>query len=247
MKVSRPHSSFQIIAHRGLSQEFPENTKSALIAALQKPIDMLEIDVHRTKDGELVIIHDETIDRTSNFKGAIKDIDLQTLKTYDFGSWKIKGHYEQILTLSEVLEMAKHDTKNLLIELKKPELYPGIEAELLAEIQKSSFMKSSIIIQSFNQDSVKRLRELDSELKLGVLLSKRKYWFKAPPFHEIAQYAQYLNPNYKMVTSEFMVKAHAEHLKVLPYTVNDDKSLKQVLNAGVDGVISDVPHVLFEL
>ncbi|REH80536.1 glycerophosphodiester phosphodiesterase [Staphylococcus felis] len=247
MKIMKPQPEFNIIAHRGLSQRFPENTKSAFIAALSQHIDMLEIDIHRTKDGELVVIHDETVDRTSNHKGAIKDLTLKELKRYDFGGWKSKGDYESILTFKEVIELAKNYSKCLLIEIKKPANYPNIESDVLKVIEDCAFPISRIIIQSFDQLSIQRFRSLHPTLKLGVLLSKRKYWFKQPPFEKIAQYAQYINPEYSMVNRHFMERAKLYQLEVFPYTVNTSKDVKKLIQLGVNGVISDVPDELFRL
>ena len=85
MKIQKPNTSFQIVAHRGLSQKYPENTVEGFKAALMQHIDMLEIDVHFTKDKQLVVIHDDSIDRTSNQKGKVKDFTLEELKQFDFG------------------------------------------------------------------------------------------------------------------------------------------------------------------
>lgn len=85
MKIARPNQTIQIVAHRGLPEDYPENTLIAYKHALMLHIDMLEIDVHYTKDKQLVIIHDDTIDRTSNGKGKVKDYTLEELREFDFG------------------------------------------------------------------------------------------------------------------------------------------------------------------
>ena len=90
MKIQKPNTSFQIVAHRGLSQKYPENTLEGFKAALMQHIDMLEIDVHFTKDKQLVVIHDDSIDRTSNQKGKVKDFTLEELKQFDFESDMVK-------------------------------------------------------------------------------------------------------------------------------------------------------------
>ncbi|MCH1578864.1 glycerophosphodiester phosphodiesterase, partial [Staphylococcus epidermidis] len=107
MKFRRPNQHFQIVAHRGLPEDYPENTIIAYRHALMLHIDMLEIDVHYTKDKELVVIHDDTIDRTSNGKGKVSDFTLKELKALDFGFYKgekFKG--ESIPTFDEVLDLA---------------------------------------------------------------------------------------------------------------------------------------------
>ncbi|MCE3398301.1 glycerophosphodiester phosphodiesterase, partial [Staphylococcus aureus] len=94
---------------------------------------------------------------------------------------------------------------------------------------------------------VKKLANMNLEYELGVLLSKKKYWYKLPDFKDIAKIADYANPNYKLVTKRFMKHAHDEMLKVLPYTVNKPKAAKKLLHYGADGIISDIPEEMFKL
>ncbi|MBB4831817.1 glycerophosphoryl diester phosphodiesterase [Staphylococcus hominis] len=248
MKIQKPNTSFQIVAHRGLSQKYPENTLEGFKAALMQHIDMLEIDVHFTKDKHLVVIHDDSIDRTSNQKGKVKDFTLEELKQFDFG---IK-HGESfkntcISTFSEVLSLFKNYSKTLLIEIKKPEQYPGIEKALLEELDKFQIPSHRVIIQSFDVESVKRMSEYTKKYVLGVLISKKQYWYKQPDFENIASFAQFINPNYKLINKKFIKRAHEHHLKVIPYTVNNEKDVKKLIHLGVDGIISDIPDDIFKL
>ncbi|MGX0909609.1 glycerophosphodiester phosphodiesterase [Staphylococcus caprae] len=248
MKIARPNHSFQIVAHRGLPEDYPENTLIAYKHALMLHIDMLEIDVHYTKDKQLVVIHDDTIDRTSNGKGKVIDYTLDELREFDFGAYrgdKFKG--ERIPTLDEVLDLVDHFSKTLLLEIKKPSQYPGIEEMIVEKLKERSMPKHKVILQSFDFDCVKKLAEMNLEFELGVLLSKKQYWYKLPNFKEIAKVADYANPNYALVTKRFMKHAHEEMLKVLPYTVNESKAVKKLIDVEVDGVISDIPEDIFKL
>ncbi|MFW3590998.1 glycerophosphodiester phosphodiesterase [Staphylococcus caprae] len=248
MKIARPNQSFQIVAHRGLPEDYPENTLIAYKHALMLHIDMLEIDVHYTKDKQLVVIHDDTIDRTSNGKGKVIDYTLDELREFDFGAYrgdKFKG--ERIPTLDEVLDLVDHFSKTLLLEIKKPSQYPGIEEMIVEKLKERSMPKHKVILQSFDFDCVKKLAEMNLEFELGVLLSKKQYWYKLPNFKEIAKVADYANPNYALVTKRFMKHAHEEMLKVLPYTVNESKAVKKLIDFEVDGVISDIPEDIFKL
>lgn len=248
MKIARPNQSFQIVAHRGLPEDYPENTLIAYKHALMLHIDMLEIDVHYTKDKQLVVIHDDTIDRTSNGKGKVIDYTLDELREFDFGAYrgdKFKG--ERIPTLDEVLDLVDHFSKKLLLEIKKPSQYPGIEEMIVEKLKERSMPKHKVILQSFDFDCVKKLAEMNLEFELGVLLSKKQYWYKLPNFKEIAKVADYANPNYALVTKRFMKHAHEEMLKVLPYTVNESKAVKKLIDVEVDGVISDIPEDIFKL
>ncbi|BBD89754.1 glycerophosphodiester phosphodiesterase [Staphylococcus caprae] len=248
MKIARPNHSFQIVAHRGLPEDYPENTLIAYKHALMLHIDMLEIDVHYTKDKQLVVIHDDTIDRTSNGKGKVIDYTLDELREFDFGAYrgdKFKG--ERIPTLDEVLDLVDHFSKKLLLEIKKPSQYPGIEEMIVEKLKERGMPKHKVILQSFDFDCVKKLAEMNLEFELGVLLSKKQYWYKLPNFKEIAKVADYANPNYALVTKRFMKHAHEEMLKVLPYTVNESKAVKKLIDVEVDGVISDIPEDIFKL
>ncbi|MEB8094691.1 glycerophosphodiester phosphodiesterase [Staphylococcus caprae] len=248
MKIARPNHSFQIVAHRGLPEDYPENTLIAYKHALMLHIDMLEIDVHYTKDKQLVVIHDDTIDRTSNGKGKVIDYTLDELREFDFGAYrgdKFKG--ERIPTLDEVLDLVDHFSKKLLLEIKKPSQYPGIEEVIVEKLKERGMPKHKVILQSFDFDCVKKLAEMNLEFELGVLLSKKQYWYKLPNFKEIAKVADYANPNYALVTKRFMKHAHEEMLKVLPYTVNESKAVKKLIDVEVDGVISDIPEDIFKL
>ncbi|MDY4021768.1 glycerophosphodiester phosphodiesterase family protein [Staphylococcus borealis] len=248
MKINRPNQAFQIVAHRGLSNQFPENTLLSFKAALMQHVDMLEIDVHFSKDHHLVVIHDDTIDRTSNGKGKVKDYTFEELATFDFG---IKHNPSFINTkiskFEEVLSLSKNYSKTLLIEIKVPHQYPGIEEAVLKALKAYKVPEHKAIIQSFDDTSVKRLRSLGRVYPLGLLVSRKKYWYKSPDFEAISQYADFINPNYKLVTSKFIKNAHRHSLKVIPYTVNHSKDAKKLIRLGVDGIISDLPEALFKL
>ncbi len=248
MKIIKPNAAFQIVAHRGLSHRYPENTIEGFKGALMQHIDMLEIDVHFTKDKELVVIHDDTIDRTSNGKGKVMDYTLEELRNFDFGVKHSKAFSNtKISTFDEVLEVFNHYSKKLLIELKVPSQYPGIEEAVLQRLKAHQVPSHKAILQSFDTESVKRLSKLQSSYQLGVLVSKKKYWYKLPNFEEIAEYASFVNPNYKLVNKKFMTHAHENGLNVIPYTVNKAKDVKKMINLGVDGIISDIPDELFKL
>lgn len=142
MTLNKLKDELQIVSHRGLPRDFPENTMVGYREVMGLNVAMLEIDVHLTKDQHFVVIHDETIDRTSDGKGRIADYTLSQLKSFDFGSYKdvaFKG--ERIPTLDEVLSLCLKFDKKLLIELKSPNLYPGIECKLLAFWKKRKSMR----------------------------------------------------------------------------------------------------------
>lgn len=243
-----PSEALQIIAHRGFSIDYPENTLLAYRAALSSGIDMLEIDVHLTKDQELVVIHDDKIDRTSNGTGYIKDYTLDELKSYDFGSWKDHSFAgSQIMTFSEVAQLVKPYDVKLLIEIKKPKQYPNIEEILVKQIEENHLSPEDVIIQSFDEKSMIKMASITQQYELGLLVSKKKYLLRMPNFNKIAKYCQYVNPNYELVSQKWVERAHLHQLKVMPYTVNDIKSIEKLINDGVDGIITDGPNYYFDL
>ncbi|MDU9417946.1 glycerophosphodiester phosphodiesterase family protein [Staphylococcus lloydii] len=238
------NSQIKVVAHRGLSSKYPENTLIAYEAALQLNIDYLEIDIHKTADDKLVVIHDDSVDRTSNGTGKIKDYTMEQLQQLDYGLWKGESFRGQtILEFKDVLKLVKQYSKKLLIEIKKPEQYPGIEQLLLKQLEEAQVQSSNIVIQSFDMESIKKIYSTGVNYKLGVLISAKKYWYRRPNFKKIATFAHFLNPNYKLVTTKFVATAHKYNLEVMPYTVNDKVISAKLIKSNIDGIITDAPDI----
>ncbi len=238
------NNQIKVVAHRGLSSKYPENTLIAYEAALQLNIDYLEIDIHKTADDKLVVIHDDSVDRTSNGTGKIKDYTMEQLQQLDYGLWKGESFRGQtILEFKDVLKLVKQYSKKLLIEIKKPEQYPGIEQLLLKQLKEAQVQSSNIVIQSFDIESIKKIYETGVNYKLGVLISAKKYWYRRPNFKKIATFAHFLNPNYKLVTTKFVATAHKYNLEVMPYTVNDKVISAKLIKSNIDGIITDAPDI----
>lgn len=159
-----------IYAHRGSSGTHPENTLAAFREAARLPIYGVEFDVHLTKDGQLVIIHDEAIDRTSSGSGFVKDMTLTELREFDFGSWfseDCKG--ESIPTLEEVLYIFKKTNHHINIELKSDVFrYDGMEEQVLALIR-SFQLEKRVLISSFNHEAIQKVKQLQPDLETAVL------------------------------------------------------------------------------
>ncbi|WP_082233217.1 glycerophosphodiester phosphodiesterase [Halobacillus massiliensis] len=230
------------IAHRGASGYAPENTIAAFDKAFEMKADMFEVDVQMSKDGELVLIHDTTVDRTTDGSGQVGDFTYEELQELDAGSWfseEFSG--EEIPTLGEVLDKYRGKI-GILIELKSPELYPELEEKVAEELRERNLDKpknNKIIVQSFNHDSVKEMHELLPSIPLGVLLGNTKVTDEQ--LTEFASYAEYFNPNKSMITKEFVDRLHSFGLKTQPYTVRDKESADFLMKAGVDGIITDFP------
>lgn len=246
MSFKYENHHIMLVAHRGLAMDYPENTSIAIQAALQSNADILEIDLHKTRDGQLVVIHDDSIDRTSNGSGKVGEQTLNDLRQYDYGINSSPRYPKQtLLTFDEVLTLIKASSQALLIEMKQPNHYPGIENDLIDKLKQYELNKNQVIIQSFDQNFIKQLYLKHYGYRLGVLISKKRYWYKMPSLKKISKYADYVNPHFSLVTETFMKKAHYYELKVMPYTVNDKSQAIKLIRLGVDGLISDKPHRLF--
>lgn len=231
------------VAHRGASGYAPENTIAAFDKGVEMKADFIEIDVQRSEDGELVIIHDTTVDRTTDGTGKVKDLTFNEIRSLDAGSWKgeqFKG--EQIPTFDEILDRY-HGKVGILIELKAPELYPGIEAQVAQKLIERNLDKpqnEKIIIQSFNFESMKITNNLLPKVPIGVLTSSLTHTSEEE-LKEFSTYADYFNPSYGIVTEELVNRVHNLGMKIQSWTVRSHKAAEFLLNMNVDGIITDYP------
>ena len=171
--------AFQEIAHGGASGHAPEQTLPALVLAEEMGVDYLELDIQMTADGELVAFHDETIDRTTDGEGELKDITLEALKGLDAGSWFNAAYPDfadeayagvEVLTLGEVIEHFGTDIRYYL-ETKSPELYPGIEEALVEELEAHGLIEAgAVVVQSFSQPSLLEVQALNDQVPLVQLV-----------------------------------------------------------------------------
>lgn len=162
----------KIIAHRGFSSLYPENTMLAFKKAYEQKAQAIELDVHLSKNNKLVIIHDETIDRTSNGSGKVMDLTFKELKEYDF-SYKFKDYGNcPIISLDEYFDYFYDKDIITNIEIKTDKIeYENIEKLVLGKIYAYGLV-DKVIISSFNINSLKRIRNLDSQIKIAYLRSK---------------------------------------------------------------------------
>ncbi|TKD72661.1 glycerophosphodiester phosphodiesterase [Pseudalkalibacillus hwajinpoensis] len=239
--ASQNTKSVQTVAHRGASGYAPENTMAAFEKSVEMKADYFELDVQLTKDGELIVIHDTSVDRTTNGSGKVKDMTLEELKHLDAGSWfgeEFAG--EKLPTLGEVLD-AYRGKSGILIELKSPSLYPGIEEKVAAELAKRNMDKphnNKVIVQSFDHESVETLHSILPSVPTGVLVS---YTMSDEQLNEVARYSDYVNPGKWLITSDFVDRIHENGMEAQAWTVRDIDSVDPLLEAGVDGIITDYP------
>ncbi|HZG71126.1 MAG TPA: glycerophosphodiester phosphodiesterase family protein [Chondromyces sp.] len=231
------------VAHRGATGYAPENTIAAFDLAVDMKADYIEIDVQRSKDGELVLIHDTTVDRTTDGTGKVGDLTFEQLRSLDAGSWKGEQFAgEPIPTFEEILDRY-HGKIGILIELKAPELYPGIEeqvAEALKERNLDKPQNEKIIIQSFNFESMEKMNQLLPQVPIGVLTSKRADT-TLEALQEFSTYADWFNPSYGIVTEELVNQVHSLGMQIGSWTVRSQEAADFLFEMGVDAIISDYP------
>lgn len=227
----------QIVAHRGDRKNAPENTLAAFRKALSfDELDILEIDVHLTKDQQLVVIHDEKIDRTTNGDGYVKDYTLAQLQRFDAGSWFSSEFKDQVISsLEQVLALLTelNFKRTLLIEVKTDHIiYPGIEQMLLNRMKQTNG-QFKVIYQSFNLKTLERLHELDKTVHLHALVfyPSVKVW-RLMHRGVISS----INPDDRWPFNRVF---WMRKVKVSPWTVNRENKMRAVFNAGLNRIITD--------
>lgn len=234
-----------LLAHRGFSGEYPENSPIAFEAAVQKTAcDGFESDVHITKDGKLVIFHDATLERTSNGTGYLKDYTYDELMQLDIGSWKAPEFAGQhIWTFDQLLDFC-HDTHMLLnMELKNYEVfYEGLE-QMVIDAVCAHKMQDEVFVSSFNHISMQNFKNLNGDIKTGLLYDK--------PFLDIDKYiersnADNMHPRYMLLQyqPELVDLYHSRGMNVNTWTVNEVSDMRDMMERGVDSIISNHPDVL---
>ena len=228
-------------AHRGFSGKYPENTMLAFQKAVEIGADGIELDVQLTKDGEIVIIHDETIDRTTDGKGFVVDYTYDEIKNFD-ASYIFKGKmgFNKIPTLREYFEYVKD--KNIItnIELKTGvNEYFGIE-EKVWELIKEFNLSDKIIISSFNHYSVLRMKKIAPNLKYGFL---SETWIIDAGKYTKSYDVECYHPHFAMITDETAKEIKSHGIEINTWTVNDEKVMKDLISKDVDILIGNYPDL----
>jgi len=232
-----------IHAHRGASFYRPENTIEAFSLAIEQGADCLELDVHLSKDGEIVVAHDEHLERVSDGTGHINDYSLDELKTFNFGRL-FPGNKYKIPTLSEVFTLVKPTGLSLNIELKGvTRLYHKLPGKLIT-LAKEHNMEDRIIYSSFNHYFLQQMKKTIPSIKIGLLyeIGLVDPWV----------YAKYLNadaihPHFMIVAAlpETVKHCHENNIKVNVWTADDPNVIKLMLKYNVDSIITNKPDMTF--
>ena len=234
-----------LFAHRGFSGIYPENSPLAFRMAAEKTnADGIESDVHLSKDGQLVIFHDASVERTSNGTGFIRDLTYAQLLELDIGAWKSPEFAGQhIWTLGQLLDFCREARMLLNLELKNYEVfYDGLEQRVIEEICARG-MQEQVFVSSFNHISMQRFKDLCPEIETGLLYDK--------PLLDMEHYllpsnADNMHPRYMLLQyqPELMDLFHSRGMKVNTWTVNDEADMRDMIHRGVDGIISNYPDLL---
>ncbi|OWZ83942.1 glycerophosphodiester phosphodiesterase family protein [Natranaerobius trueperi] len=231
------------IAHRGAISLAPENTLAAFSRALDVGADGFELDVQLTKDGVPVVIHDETVNRTTNATGYIKDFSFHDLANLDAGSWfSNEFKYETIPSLKNVLETFCNESIIINIELKNDVFsYLGIEKKVVDLVEKFDIL-DKVIISSFNYCSLFYTKKINPHVKLGLLYDQNT---KNNLFNKNFNFDT-LHINKNSIKSEDE-NFNATKNKIIAWTVNSKTNMKELTNYDIYGIITDYPEILSQL
>jgi glycerophosphoryl diester phosphodiesterase len=240
-------------AHRGASAYAPENTIAAFKLAAEQGADMFELDVQETRDHELVLMHDTTLSRTTDaesvFPGQspwkVGDLTFSQVRELDAGSWFGSDFQnEPVPTLGETLSAMHGSGLGLLLEIKSPHLYPGIEARVADELRRNPLWLSGnrVVVQSFDWDSMRTFHKELPQVPIGLLGTP-----KTAELDDLATFADEINPPYADVTPSYVRSVHNEGMQIFTWTPDDPGDVSRMISYGVDGIITNKPDVLSDL
>lgn len=236
----------QILGHRGASAEAPENTMSAFELAAQMGADGLELDVHLAADGRVVVIHDDTVDRTSNGTGAVREMTFAQLRELDASMGKQGFSGAQIPTLEEVYKFLQPTGLIVNVELKENAYDHGflIIPEVL-ELEERYGMTGRVIYSSFNHYLLREMKDHSANIPTAILYSAALV--------DVWQYAAQvpadgIHPHFAALADRKLVaRCHAAGQAVRPWTVNEERDLRGMFHLGVDAVITNFPDLALRL
>jgi glycerophosphoryl diester phosphodiesterase len=229
-----------LIAHRGAAADAPENTIAAFELALEQGADGIELDVHLTADGQPVVIHDFTLERTTDGAGPVSGRLLRELKRLDAGGWldrRFRG--QRVQTLQEVLERFRERAR-FWIELKGgAALYPGIEERVVSIVEIYDVV-DRVLVQSFDHAAIGRVRSLNREIPVGALVAR------APldPSLLSTEAISAICPGAEVLTEALLAEIRRAGLGCYVWTVNEPAQMDRLVEWGVNGIITDRPGLL---
>lgn len=216
------------VGHRGARAYEPENTLLSFKKAMELGVDAVELDVRKTKDNEIVVIHDADVKRTTNGEGLVSELTLKEIQGF------VADKDQRVPTLEEVLNLVDDKVK-VFIEIKET----GFEAKLLELLEKTG-LKKNVVLVSFLEDTLRKVRQLDAQIETGLIYAKHKNPLKAA----LELKVQWLLSFYRFAHEANVQKAHEKGLKILVWTVNTTNEIAKMRAKGIDGIASDKPDLL---
>lgn len=243
--IRMPGAPVLRVGHRGARGHAPENTFASFNLAVEMGVSAVETDVHLSKDGAVVLIHDHTVDRTTDKQGYVKDMTLSQLKSLDAGKWyDARYEGERIPELGEFLDWACEWDVAVALEIKNgPIYYPGIAAKVVQALRKHDMLSRAIII-SFDHPVLLEAQQIEPELTTGILYAAR---LVDPAAAARAAGAVALHPHWAYVTPDLVQTAHAAGLAVSPWCPNDAPTIKRLSDMGVDSIGTDYPELFDQI
>ena len=228
-----------IWGHRGASGHAPENTLPAFLMAADMGADGVELDIQQTRDGVIVVCHDETVDRTSNGVGWVKDYSFEEIRRLDFSNGNAAYEGVKIPAMEEVFDLLAPTGLTINIELKTGIVFYGQIEEKILALAKRKGWEDRVIYSSFNHYTVRRIKELNPDAKVGLLYGEGP--IDMPGYgHRLG--ADALHPAYyNLFYPDFMEDSRKYGLDVNVWTVNSTEELLQCLKLGVNAVITNYP------
>jgi glycerophosphoryl diester phosphodiesterase len=238
-----------VIAHRGFSGIAPENTLVAFQKAIDIGSDMIEFDVSLSKDGIPVVIHDKTINRTTNGKGNVESFTVEELKQFDAGSWyKKEFKEEKIPTLEEVIQVTKGKIM-LNIEIKKYSVkrnvkLDGIEHKIVQLLEKYNIV-NDVLISSFSKLAIQRIKEFNPDISIAYLY---RFGIKSRVIKQFDKLGLYsFNQSKRAFSKKSLKDLHEQEIKLNLYTINQKREMIKFIKLGVNGIITNYPNKLLEV
>jgi len=224
---------FLKIGHRGAKALEPENTLSAFARGINEGANAIEFDVRKTKNGALIVMHDDKVDRTTNGKGLVKGLSLKELKALD------AGNGEKIPTLEEAIDFLKEKNVFILIELKEK----GFEKKIIELIKEKGIQEKALVI-SFLAPALRKVKKLAPDVKTGLLFF---YPLINPIKTALGLKVDFIGPFYRIASKQLIDEAHEAGLKVFVWNIDDLNEMKSLVDRGVDGIGSNDPRLFKDL
>ncbi|MDF2556427.1 MAG: glycerophosphodiester phosphodiesterase [Bacillales bacterium] len=233
-----------IFAHRGFSMKYPENSMLAFKKAAEVGADGIELDVHLSKDKVPIVIHDETIDRTTHKNGYVKDYTSEELKKVHKSKSFFKKDLEPIPTLDEVLNWIVNSNLFLNIEIKNDNInYEGIE-QIIIDMVKKYKMEERVILSSFNHCSLETCKKTAPTIDTAVLYNENMF---QPWNYAKSLLASAIHPNRKFTSDELIHNSQKNDVAVRPWTVNKPQTMRKFFEENCAGIITDDPELAFKI